>query len=66
MKVEYCPTEMMIAELYMKPLQGEMFRLFRNLILNVCEEDIRNITLLEKLTQMEKNMEDTDGAIAVE
>ena len=28
MKVEYCPTQMMIAEFYTKPLQGKMFRLF--------------------------------------
>ena len=34
----------MIAYFYTKPLQGKMFRLFRNLILNLREEDIRNIT----------------------
>ena len=44
MKVDYFPTEMMIADFYTKPLQGKLFRLFRNLILNLREEDIRNIT----------------------
>ena len=61
MKVDYCPTEMMIVDLYMKPLQGKLFRLFRNLILNLHEEDIRNITLSEKLTQIETKTEDADS-----
>ena len=66
MKVEYCPTEMMISDFYTKPLQGIMFRLFRNLILNLHKEDIQNITLSEKLTQMETNTEDAYHAIAIE
>ena len=66
MKVEYCPMEIMIVEFYMKPLQGKLFRLFRNLILNLREEDIRNITLSDKLTQMETKTEDDDRAIAAE
>ena len=57
---------MMIAEFYTKPLQGKLFKLFRDLILNLHEEDIRNITLLEKLTQIETKTEDTDHARAVE
>ena len=65
MKVEYCPTEMMIADIYTKPLQGKLFRLFQNLILNLREEYIQNITLSEKLTQMETKTEDADRAIAV-
>ena len=66
MKVEHCPTEMMIADFYMKPLQVKLFMLFRNLILNLHEEDIQNITLSEKLTQMKTKTEDADRAIAVE
>ena len=66
MKMKYCPTEMMIADFYKKPLQGKQFRLFRNLILNLREEDIRNISLSEKLTRMEAKTEDADRAIAVE
>ena len=66
MKVECYPTEMMIADFYTKPLQGKLFRLFRNLILNLREEDIRNITLSEKFTKMEAKTEDADRAIAVE
>ena len=66
MKVEYFPMEMMIADLYTNPLQGKLFRLFLNLILNLREEDIRNIVLSEKLTQIETKTEDTDRAIVVE
>ena len=47
MKVVYCPTETMITDLYMKPLQGRLFRLFWNLILNLPEEDISNRENLE-------------------
>ena len=64
MKVEYFPTEIIIADFYTKPLQGKLFRLFRNLILNLREEDIRNITVLEKITKMEAKTEDADHAIA--
>ena len=45
MKVDYFPTVMVIAHFYTNPLQGKLFRFFQNLILNLREEDIRNITL---------------------
>ena len=32
-KVEYCPTYLMIADFFTKPLQGSMFRLFRDVIM---------------------------------
>ena len=64
--MEYYPTKMMISDLYKKPLQGKLFRLFRNLIINFHEEKIRNITLSEKFTSTEENIEDADRAIAVE
>ena len=66
MKVEYCPTEMTIADFYTKPLQAKLFRLFRDLILNLREEDMRNITISEKLTKMLTKMEDANCTIAVE
>ena len=66
MKVEYCPTEIMIADFYTKPLQSKIFRLFRNMILNLHEDDIQNITLSYKLTQMKTRTEDVNRAIAVE
>ena len=57
---------MTIAYFYTKPLQGKLFRLFRNFILNLREEAIRNITLPEKLTKMETKTEDANHTIAVE
>ena len=65
-KVEYCPTEMMIAYFYTKPLQVKLFRLFQNLILNLREEYIQNITLSEKPTKMEAKTEDANRVIAFE
>ena len=32
--LEYCPTSKMIADFYTKPLQGNMFTKYRDLILN--------------------------------
>lgn len=33
-KVEYCPTDEMIADYFTKPLQGTKFKKFRKMILN--------------------------------
>ena len=32
-RVEYCPTEIMLADYFTKPLQGQMFRKFREVIM---------------------------------
>ena len=32
-KVEYCPTEQMLADFYTNPLQGSLFRKFRDVIM---------------------------------
>jgi hypothetical protein len=34
MRIEYCPTEEMVADFFTKPLQGSLFRKLRGLILN--------------------------------
>jgi hypothetical protein len=34
-KVEYCPTEDMLADIFTKPLQGSAFHKFRNAVLNM-------------------------------
>ena len=33
--LEYCPTESMIADFFTKPLQGKLFKTFRDFILNI-------------------------------
>ena len=38
--LEYCPTWAMVAGYFTKPLQGSLFRKFRNMILGIVEEDI--------------------------
>ena len=39
-RVVYCPTEeIMIANYFTKPLQGALFRKFRDLVLGIKEED---------------------------
>ena len=32
-KIEYCPTYLMLADYFTKPLQGRMFKLFRDVIM---------------------------------
>ena len=45
LRVEYCPTDDMIADFFMKPLQGGKFVRFRDQILNVqSEPDITTIS----------------------
>ncbi|MDA3875508.1 MAG: reverse transcriptase domain-containing protein [Halothiobacillus sp.] len=38
MRVQYCPTEEMVADFFTKPLQGSLFRKFRALVLNLDDE----------------------------
>jgi hypothetical protein len=45
-RVEYCPTEEMLADIFTKPLQGALFRKFRDRLLNV-QGDIRSSTSQE-------------------
>ena len=35
LKVEYCPTDKMVADFFTKPLQGQKFIDFRNEIMNI-------------------------------
>ena len=38
--VKYCPTEIMIVDFNTKPLKGKLFRITRNLIMHIGDEDI--------------------------
>jgi len=38
LRIEYCPTEDMVADFFTKPLQGSLFRKLRAIIMNM-EED---------------------------
>jgi hypothetical protein len=35
--IKYCPTSDMLADFFTKPLQGAIFRKFRDVILNVAD-----------------------------
>ena len=44
-QVEYCPTEMMLADFFTKPLQGALFRKFRDVVLGYKHiDDLRQTT----------------------
>ena len=56
-KIRYCPTEKMIADFFTKPLQGNLFRLFRDIILgykHISELD----GIVEKLSDEERVRKD--------
>ena len=38
--IEYCPTLEMIGDCFTKPLQGKQFKLFRNIILRIEEDEV--------------------------
>jgi hypothetical protein len=52
-KVRYCPTEKMIADFFTKPLQGALFRKFRDIILGYKHIDEYN-TIDEKPSSEER------------
>ena len=50
-RIIHCPTDMLIADFYTKPLQGKQFRIFRNLLLNLQEPTCVNYTKAKELEQ---------------
>ena len=46
----------MIAYFYSKPLQGNLFEIFQNMILNLNNEDVKNIICTKKLAVKEVHM----------
>ena len=42
--IQYCPTERMIADFFTKPLQGSLFKMFRNVILGYEHISVLNVT----------------------
>ena len=35
LNILYCPTDKLIADFFMKPLQGALFKLFRDIIMGI-------------------------------
>ena len=40
LKIEYCPTDQMIADYFTKPIQGKMFRRLRGIIMGMSAEEM--------------------------
>ena len=53
-KVEYCPTEKMLADFFTKPLQGTIFRRFRDVIMGHAHIDTLINMDIEKMTSKER------------
>ena len=51
MKVEYCPTHLMLADLFTKPLMGEMFRKLRIVIMGYTSIFELDPTLLQSIKE---------------
>ena len=54
--IEYCPTEIMLADYYTKPLQGELFRRFRRVLMGWDHID----TLRQFLEQSKERVGNVD------
>ena len=46
--IKYCPTEMLLADFYTKPLQGSLFKIFRNMILNINDKQVDYFLHMQK------------------
>lgn len=57
--VQYCPTEKMIADFFTKPLQGSLFRKFRDVILGY--EHISVLNKIEGNIQAEERVEQNEA-----
>ena len=58
--IKHCPTEMMIADFYTKPLQGKFFRVSRNMMMNTNDQDIKNFT---KASGTDPEQDDFDATL---
>ena len=60
MNIEHCPTTMMVADFYTKPLQGSDFERYRNFILGITDK------LAVKASTKRKSVLDSDNESAKE
>ena len=51
MRVEYCPTHLMLADFFTKPLMGELFRKLRDLIMGYTSIFDLDPTLLQSIKE---------------
>ena len=53
-RIEYCPTEKMLADFFTKPLQGELFRRFRDVIMGHKHINTLLNMFIDKTTSKER------------
>ena len=51
MRVEYCPTHLMLADFFTKPLMGELFRKLRSVIMGYIYIFELDPTLLQSIKE---------------
>ena len=51
MKVEYCPTHLMLTDLFTKPLMGDMFKKLRSVIMGYTSSFEMYPTLLQSIKE---------------
>ena len=51
MRVEYCPTHLMLADFFAKPLMGELFRKLRDVIMGNTSIFNLDPTLLQSIKE---------------
>jgi hypothetical protein len=64
--MEYCPTDEMIGDFFTKPLQGTKFRRFRNIIMNITEDENGPVDIDELMEIHYKKMEGKDKHANIE
>ena len=57
--MEYCPTDEMIGDFFTKPLQGAKFRRFRNIIMNITEDENGAVNIDELMEIHYRKMEES-------
>ena len=58
-KVEYCPTSIMLADFFTKPLQGALYQKFRDVLMGYKP----TTTLEQKSFEIKERVENTDENI---
>ena len=75
-KLQFCPTDEMIADFFTKPLGGAKFRRFRNIIMNIDHDEYGPVDIdeimaihhekIQKRINVDGNKNDTESASHIE
>jgi hypothetical protein len=67
MTIEYCPTAQMLADFFTKPLQGSLFRKFRDAVMGYTHIDSLRMTTEQSMEQervgQENKVKDSSSSI---